>query len=82
MGYILPITHYSYINYEHRMRKSDKSPHYIDKPSKVVFGVGSESVAKDFNHGKTDNHFERTVQVKSDVKVQLTGKGKHVNAEV
>src|SRR5690625_6692651 len=37
MGYILPITQYTYVNYQARMMDSKKSPHYIGKPYKVVF---------------------------------------------
>lgn len=36
MGYILPITQYTYINYQARMLEGEKSPYYIDATYKVT----------------------------------------------
>lgn len=82
MGYILPITHYSYINYEHRMRKNEKSPHFVDKPSKVVFNSGNSDIENAYDRELPYGHFEKAVKVKRYVQVELTGKGQHVNVKV
>lgn len=36
MGYISPITNDTYKNYQARILKEDTSPHYIDKPFRVI----------------------------------------------
>lgn len=82
MGYILPVTHYSYINYGHRMRKSKESPHHIEKPFKVVFDITNAHVNVMDDRKKETNHFDETVRVKQYVKAQLTGKGRKVNVGI
>lgn len=82
MGYILPITHYSYINYEHRMRKSEKSPHHVDKPFKVVFGERGSDIIEEYRSEMSHNHFDKAVKVKRHIKVELTGKGYHINVGI
>lgn len=82
MGYILPITQYSYINYSYRMQKSDDSPHYVDKPFKVIFGEASEDMYQARQQYVSSNHFERSIHVEREEKSELTGKGKYVNVKV
>ncbi len=37
MGYILPVNHYTYQNYQNRMMEPKKSPYYVGAPFKVEF---------------------------------------------
>lgn len=39
MGYILPITNHSYVNYHYRMLASRSSPHYIGEPNKITYPI-------------------------------------------
>ena len=39
MGYILPITNDSYVNYHYRMLASRSSPHYIGRPNKISYPI-------------------------------------------
>lgn len=79
MGYILPITHYQYINYEYRMRKSNKSPHYVEKPLKIELGKETKSFSRAGKEKPMNDHFKRTVYVTNNEKSQLTKKGSYVN---
>ena|SRR5690625_4670628 len=45
MGYILPITNHSYVNYHYRMLASRSSPHYIGEPNKVTYPI----IQQDYN---------------------------------
>lgn len=43
MGYILPVTHYTYQQYHRRIEKRKRSPHAIDATPRVVFHVIDDS---------------------------------------
>ncbi|HLS65980.1 MAG TPA: hypothetical protein VK029_03195 [Pseudogracilibacillus sp.] len=43
MGYILPVTHYTYQQYHRRINKRTKSPHAIDATPKVTFHMINDS---------------------------------------
>lgn len=82
MGYILPITHHSYINYEYRMRKNKKSPHYVEKPFKIKL----ETEGNHFSHNDKEevvkNHFEKTIYLPRHEKNKIIGKGHYINVAI
>lgn len=82
LGYILPITQYSYINYSYRMQENDDRPHYVDKSFKVIFDQKSNDMQNETREQMLSNHFERNINVDLEEKVELTGKGKYVNVKV
>lgn len=54
MGYIIPFTHHTYHNYQHRMQESKEGPHYIDGSYKAVFHKVREE--HDENNGKRESY--------------------------
>lgn len=56
MGYILPITQYTYVNYHARMLESRKSPYYIDSTYKVMFNKIQNN--RQSLYEKTENEIE------------------------
>lgn len=79
MGYILPITHYSYINYEYRMRKRKESPHYVEKPFKVILEEKRSNVTDSKSHAQETNDFKTAINVTPYVQADLIGKGHQIN---
>lgn len=97
MGYILPITHYNYQDYQNRMKEQKESPHYVGSPYKVVFHQISselnEDQVKSFEELKVEQIEEdakpRRRKVPGDFfhitkrqKANLTGKGGNINARI
>lgn len=90
MGYILPITHHTYKNYQYRMEKSKESPHHIKGTYKVVF----HNVDKDFDFNKKNPPEKRlrtktrskehvyVKQLNENDRVELTGKGGRIDEQV
>lgn len=52
MGYILPITQHTYINYHARMLESKKSPYYIGELYKVSFNTVHDDEHNPYNEGQ------------------------------
>lgn len=92
MGYILPITHYTYKNYQNRMKEKKESPHFIGSTYKVVFHkISSEYEDQE----KGLDILPLTEQVEEGVsggidffhiskrqKAKITGKGGNINAQI
>lgn len=83
MGYILPVTHYTYQNYQRRIIKDNRSPHYIDAPHRVTF----YKINHNFNEKTTFydvlKEKERELfQITKGEKAELTGKGKMINRRI
>ncbi|TMN23142.1 hypothetical protein FH966_09740 [Lentibacillus cibarius] len=77
MGYLLPVNHYQYRDYQRRVTKDKHNPFYIDKPNKTI------PVAK---YQNTDKGRKRDVPLilttPTDIEAiytEITGKGRHIN---
>ncbi|HLR70342.1 MAG TPA: hypothetical protein VK085_02795 [Pseudogracilibacillus sp.] len=87
MGYILPVTHYTYQNYHSRMVERKKNPHYVEAPFKVRFHKIDDTY--DFNKRKNFHTIlkEKKKQLEPDLiaereKTVLTGKGRNINQQI
>lgn len=86
MGYILPITHHTYHNYQYRM-KEQGSPHQIEGIYKVVFhkiNEGYHAQNKQMYKGSRQKGTEKLDHVQMDAlqKAKMTGKGGKFNETV
>ena len=84
MGYILPITQYTYVNYQARMMDSKKSPHYIGKPYKVVFNKIQQNHPDTYaqnRHYHMDKDERTTPSSKGDVSFEERVKNYNKNQE-
>ena len=89
MGYILPITHYNYKQYQNRMKEIEESPHYIHSPYKTVFHrIDSEykenekTMNRDYLKKVKTTHDKKQpafYYISKHKKAQLTGKGGMIN---
>lgn len=90
MGYILPVNHYPYQNYQNRMIESKKGPHYVGAPYKVRFNKLKEMY--DFNEKP---FYNQSKKVKKEKEVpfeayhiaamenaKLVGKGTKFNVQI
>lgn len=89
MGYILPITHYNYKQYQNRMKETEESPHYIHSPYRTVF----HRIDSEYNENEQTMYRDHLKEVKptpekrqpafyyisKHQKAQLTGKGGMIN---
>lgn len=92
MGYILPITHHTYKNYQYRMIENEKGPHHIGSTFKVVFRKMNDDVGVNEKHHLyvkqlTNNDppmikKKPSYQIDALQKAELTGKGGKVNVQV
>ncbi|ASN06494.1 hypothetical protein [Virgibacillus necropolis] len=91
MGYILPITHFQYQDYQNRVIKSDQDPFYIEHPYKVTLDTKSremedrEDVLKNGGSSKNNSHYEpmHVEEPKSEkLYEKLTGKGQHFSGSI
>lgn len=91
MGYILPVTHYNYKQYQNRMKETEESPHYISRPEKIVFHQLSPEYEKStaaMSHFATEDrsvhpegkHYD-FYHISKLKKAQLTGKGGMINEQ-
>ena len=90
MGYILPVTPYTYANYHYRMAEKNQ-PHQINAPYKVVFHEIKETY--DFhrkNHVPKESQMKEkpdtvplySFQVDQVKKAEITGKGGVINKQI
>lgn len=93
MGYILPITHHTYNNYQYRMTEDKLSPHHINGTYKVVFHKISEEYKEHNDKNNTikgkwrERKTEKTNKIPAyhigtTEKAELTGKGGQINVQV
>lgn len=83
MGYILPITHYTYNDYHRRIIKENRRPHYIDAPHRVNF----YKINREFDDEKTFNDIlkekeRELLYISAGEKAALTGKGNMINKKI
>jgi|SRR5690625_3557966 len=67
MGYILPITQYTYVNYHARELKDKKSVHHIGETYKVMFHTiqGDEHNHYDNNYNELEDREETEEEIMS-----------------
>ena len=91
MGYILPVTHYTYKNYQTRMKRGDDRPFYIEKAFPVILekqGATANLASKMYvpvksnKRKKGEKRKEQTKISKLMKQSELTGKGKMINKQV
>ncbi|MCG3418375.1 hypothetical protein [Oceanobacillus jordanicus] len=84
MGYILPISHYQYNDYQNRITETKPNPHYIERPFKVILEEQHQRIEKEYERlngqvqqspSKKDIHANKFFE-------QITGKGKNFSAGV
>ncbi len=83
MGYILPITHHTYKNYQARMATGDERPFYVTQPQPVSLDkVGEKEKQRKYfaplEVKKETSNFKRKARNNS----EFTEKGKYVNVQV
>lgn len=88
MGYILPITHFTYNNYHYRVNHYKKSPHHVGATYKVIFHKINNTYDL---HEKNPTYKRREEEVKIPLqylkinpiqKAELTGKGGQINEQI
>lgn len=94
MGYILPITRNTYKQYQIRLQPDDTSPHYIEKPFRILleqlndeetFYEEQEQHAGEGNEDSEDNEEKpmlQAFQIDAITRSQITGKGALFNDQV
>lgn len=85
MGYIAPVTNFTAMNYHARQIGDGISPHYIEKPFKVILKESTDEEAREQEAyegvHKSDEKYEREAhelmafQIVTMNHSQLTGKG-------
>lgn len=92
MGYILPITHHTYKNYQYRMGDKKDSPHFIRPTYRVVFHkISEEHECKEKPNNSEEKSIKKSMQKQGDFpaykinatqNAKLTGKGGQFNETV
>ncbi|WP_404451761.1 hypothetical protein LG329_15670 [Virgibacillus necropolis] len=91
MGYILPITHFQYQDYQNRVTKKDQDPYYIEHPYKVILDTKSremEAEEETRNNGKPfkPNYYYKPMHTEDPMNEKmyskLTGKGLHFSETI
>lgn len=74
MGYIIPFTHHTYHNYQHRMQKTKEGPHYIQQSYKAVF----HKVRDDYEEQGEEKQFFQSYKSKRNKKEKVKQKRKEI----
>lgn len=85
MGYILPLPHFQYMEYQKRIIDTKQNPHYIEKPYKVTLETNGGELAKDGAVEANNNYKAPTAPQKVEqgrLYAELTGKGGLINEVV
>jgi hypothetical protein len=90
MGYILPISHFEYTNYQRRVIHDKNDLHYIEKPYKITLDMQQQfmydhDVTNHTMRKKNNTPFEKIRVTRSDQDQQIakiTGKGSIFNESV
>ncbi|MFZ3577932.1 hypothetical protein [Virgibacillus sp. DJP39] len=87
MGYILPITHYQYQDYQNRVIKDKQNPYYIEKAYKVVLDNASREMEEDTqaNGNNSETAYETVQSTNPEIEKfysELTGKGQHFSESI
>lgn len=84
MGYILPITHYQYQDYQNRVTQKGQDPYHIEKPYKVILDTKSremdenEDTHENAKSGKSDFLYQpisNEEPKREKIISEITGKG-------
>ncbi|SET16003.1 hypothetical protein SAMN05216389_106101 [Oceanobacillus limi] len=76
MGYILPIQHHEYHDYQKRIIKEKRNPYVIEKPFKTILESQYEELKKDNYSSQASTKESRIIYA------DLTGTGENVNVKV
>lgn len=89
MGYILPVTHYQYNDYQNRINEDRRRfPVYVEKPFKIVLEKQHQEIKKEYERFHHSYHSDQPQHPmpKSPRSEQLygkiTGKGQHISESV
>ncbi|WP_430787637.1 hypothetical protein VBD025_16985 [Virgibacillus flavescens] len=91
MGYILPITHYQYQDYQNRVTQKEQDPYHIEKPYKVILDTKSREMEDEDHTQKDDqssksNFFYKPMNTDNNknekVISKITGKGQHFSESI
>ncbi|SDQ89271.1 hypothetical protein SAMN05216232_2442 [Virgibacillus subterraneus] len=87
MGYILPINHYQYKDYQQRVTEDKQDPYYIEKPYKAMLEAKHLDIARQEGRLRTikDSGYKLSA-VKSPtaekILADVTGKGHHFSDSI
>ncbi|WP_164669445.1 hypothetical protein [Virgibacillus doumboii] len=82
MGYILPLPHYQYKDYQKRVTEYKQDPFYIEKPYKTILEPKHRDIADEHARLEASSNSIKKLtapKVPTDEKLyaDLTGKGRH-----
>lgn len=77
MGYILPVTHFQYNDYQRRITKEKPTRHTIEGPFKVVLDMQHEQVKKNYPNVYARDGIQSLTKPKN--KFEHTYKGKYIH---
>lgn len=85
MGYLLPVNHYQYYDYQRRTVKGKQDPFHIEKPSKIIM----EANYQDYHGNQVEPDGNTSLKMSTPklpatdhLYAQLTGKGRNFNKYV
>lgn len=90
MGYILPVSHFEYMDYQKRVIKAKDNHHYVEKPFKVKLDMQQQFNYDDkiFNQGMEKGsqinyqHINLASLNQTQAIAEITGKGSLFNKSV
>ncbi|WP_042224667.1 hypothetical protein [Oceanobacillus manasiensis] len=84
MGYILPIPHYQYHEYQNRIVETKRNPQFIEGPFKVILQEQHQRIEKEYErlNGPVQQSSKRQDLPANKFFGEMTGRGKHFNAGV
>lgn len=87
VGYILPINHYQYKDYQQRVTEDKQDPYYIEKPYKAILEAKHQDIAR--KEGRLETTRESSYKlsaVKSPtaekIHADVTGKGRYFSDSI
>lgn len=90
MGYILPISHFEYTNYQRRDIKDKEGVHYIEKPFKIKLDTQQPLInhrsfsneAMQRNKEIPSENIKNNIQRQDQLIAKITGKGFLINESI
>ncbi|WP_099157108.1 hypothetical protein [Virgibacillus ndiopensis] len=91
MGYVLPIQHYQYKDYQNRDMKVKQDPFYIERPYKIIFDAKHQDILQNDNDEEftePDHRHHQVIQQKpkqpqvDKIYADLTGKGRNYSQSI
>ncbi|MFA1818921.1 hypothetical protein ACDX78_01755 [Virgibacillus oceani] len=84
MGYILPIEHHTYINYQNRITKQRLNPYFIEGPFHVILEEKHQKLSSEYD--RINYTYQKTSKPKpfgqKEVDMRWKGKGKYFNEKI